>query len=67
MDSDDTVLSVLMLLSVLKFFIIVLALLLFVYSTNLAFRGDLEMTRFLHDYYVLKATIYSLATTLFGG
>lgn len=55
-----------MLVSVLKFFIIVLALLLFVYSTNLAFRGELEMTRFLRDYYVLKATIHSLGVTLFG-
>lgn len=56
-----------MLVSVLKFFIIVLALFLFAYSTNLAFRGDLEMSRMLSDYYLLKVTVHSLVVSLFGG
>lgn len=63
----DTVPSALMLVSVLKFLIIVLALFLFAYSTNLAFRGDLEMSRMLSDYYLLKVTVHGLVVSLFGG
>lgn len=67
MVSDDTVLSALMLVSVLKFFIIVLSLLFFVYATNLAFRGDLEMVQILHDYYLLKQTFQVLLVQIFTG
>ena len=56
-----------MLVSVLKFFIIVLSLLFFVYATNLAFRGDLEMVQILHDYYLLKQTFQVLLVQIFTG